>query len=79
MEPGGHGQCLTGRVTFGENVEDEWFTISLLRELTLKNPDLVIRVTDQDGEVLLIEVADALPRWAQDPTTSDGRAYLHQV
>lgn len=70
--------CLRGKVNFGENIEDEWYVVSLLRELTLRDPDLVVRVTDQDGEVLLIEVADELPKWAQEPSTSDGRAYLHK-
>jgi len=69
---------LSGRVCVGDNVEDEWFVIGLLFELSLTNPDLVIRVTDQDGEVLLIEAAEALPKWAQDPTAAEGRAFIHQ-
>ena len=77
-EIAGNGNYLKGKVTVGDNVEDEWFTISLLLELSKLNPDLVIRVVDQDGEVLLIETADHLPKWAQDPNEADGRAFLHQ-
>ena len=45
-------------------MEDEWFVVGLLRELTLRDHDLVVRITDQDGELLLIETADHLPRLA---------------
>ena len=45
---------LHGLVKIGDNIEDEWFIISLLFKLTEIKLDLVIRVVDQDGEVLLI-------------------------
>jgi len=57
---------------------DEWFVVSLLKEITIKIPGLVARVTDSDGEILLIEVADHLPRWAGEPSIAAGRVFLHQ-
>lgn len=68
-------KCLYGKVFFGDNIEDEWFIISLLLEIS-KQLEVIIRVTDQDGEVLLIEAADFLPKWAQDPETCDKRVYI---
>jgi len=69
---------LYGRVKVGDNVEDEWYVISLLFKLTEVKPDLVVKVIDQDGEVLLIEAADHLPKWAQDPDTSENRVFIYQ-
>jgi len=34
---------LTGRTTFGQNLEDEWFIIFLLYNLSIKYPHCVIR------------------------------------
>ena len=53
--------------------------VGLLRELTLRDHDLVVRITDQDGELLLIETADQLPRL--DITSMqirDGRYYQYK-
>ena len=69
---------LYGRVRIGDNIEDEWYIIALLFKLTELKQDLVVRVVDQDGEVLLIEAADHLPKWAQDPEVSDNRVYIYQ-
>ena len=69
---------LHGLVKIGDNIEDEWFIISLLFKLTEIKLDLVIRVVDQDGEVLLIETADLLPMWAQDPEATDCRVYIYR-
>jgi len=41
--------------------------VYLLRELTAKYTDLVVRVVDSDGEFLLVEAADNLPKWAAKP------------
>ena len=69
---------LYGRVKFGDNVEDEWYVISLLFKLTKLKPDIIIRVTDQDGEILLIEAAEYLPEWAEDPDTTENRVFIYQ-
>ena len=69
---------LYGRVEITDNIEDEWYVISLLFKLTELHPDIAINVMDQDGEVLLIEAADHLPTWAQDPETCHNRVYIYK-
>lgn len=61
-----------GVLHYGDNIEDEWFLTFLLHQVSLKFPDMVIRVIDSDGEFLLIEAANFLPSWA-DPDTCDKR------
>ena len=56
---------------------DEWFVVSLLFHIT-KHVDLVGRVTDGDGEFLLIEAASVLPSWAADPSKAEGRVFLYK-
>ena len=68
---------LSAKVTIGDNVEDEWYIISLLLKLTEKL-SVIAQVHDQDGEVLLIEAADHLPQWAQEPDEAQNRVYLYQ-
>ncbi|KAK8777421.1 hypothetical protein V5799_029233 [Amblyomma americanum] len=63
---------LEGSTYFGDNVEDEWFIVYLLFELTKEDQDLVIKVEDADGEFLLIEAAEHLPKWV-NPETSENR------
>ena len=70
-------QKLHGKVIIGDNVEDEWYIISLLFYLSEKLP-VVIQVHDQDGEILLIESADYLPKWAQEPELAQNRVYIYQ-
>ncbi|XP_050351808.1 protein ecdysoneless homolog [Nymphalis io] len=62
---------------FGDNVEDEWFIVYLLLELTKKYPDLIIQIEDNDGDFLLIEAADYLPTWA-NPDTTENRVFIHE-
>ncbi|WAQ96998.1 ECD-like protein [Mya arenaria] len=63
---------LHGETSFAENVEDEWFIVYLLYQLTQRFPGLVARVHDSDEEFLLIEAADALPKWL-NPDTAENR------
>lgn len=58
---------------FGDNVEDEWFIVYLLREITREFPGLAASIDDNDGEFLLIEAADFLPKWL-NPENSENRA-----
>lgn len=67
---------LFGKTIFGDNIEDEWFIVYLLFELSRQSPELVIQVQDIDGEFLLIEAADALPKWV-NPDTVENRVYIH--
>ncbi|KAJ3054834.1 hypothetical protein HK097_000699 [Rhizophlyctis rosea] len=68
---------LHGRTRFGDCIEDEWFIVYILREITREFPETVISVRDMDGEFLLIEAAQHLPSWL-DPSTSKNRVFLHK-
>jgi hypothetical protein len=63
---------LHGLTNYGDSVEDEWLIVYILKELTNRFQDLWIKVTDTDGEFLLIEAANALPRWL-NPEIADNR------
>jgi hypothetical protein len=56
-------------------VEDEWLVVYILRELSKLYPDLWIEAVDTDGQFLLIEAANALPRWL-NPEIADHRVCL---
>lgn len=66
---------LHGSTKYGDNVEDEWFIVSLLVVISKKFPALSIRVSDNDGEFILIESAYCLPRWI-NPDNSENRVFL---
>jgi hypothetical protein len=69
--------ALRGRTNYGDSVADEWLIVHILRELSKKQPDTWIRVYDSDGEFLLIEAANTLPRWLK-PEISENRIWIHQ-
>jgi hypothetical protein len=66
---------ICGSTAFGDNLCDEWFIVFLLVELSRNFPQAVVEVRDNDGELLLIETAMALPEWV-DPETSENRVFL---
>lgn len=68
--------CLRGRTNYGDSVEDEWLIVYILRELSKQFPNIWIRVTDTDGQFLLIDAANALPRWL-NPEIADFRIWLN--
>jgi hypothetical protein len=68
---------MQGSTCFGDNIEDEWLIVALLRELTRIFPGSAARVWDNDGEFILIEAAYGLPSWLK-PETSVNRVWLHQ-
>ena len=68
---------LSGRSSYGDSVEDEWVIVWLLVELSKKFEDAWIRVADADGEFLLIEAANALPRWL-NPEIADNRVWINK-
>jgi len=68
---------LHGATRFGDNIEDEWFIVFLLREISRKFPELIVSVEDSDGEFLLIAAAMHLPEWI-NPETAENRVYLHK-
>ncbi|XP_042314913.1 protein ecdysoneless homolog isoform X2 [Sceloporus undulatus] len=67
---------IAGLTKFGDNIEDEWFIVYLIKEITKEFPELIARVDDNDGEFLLIEAADFLPKWL-DPENSTNRVFFH--
>lgn len=54
-----------GKFDFGDNLEDEWFTVYILFKLTQKySLKLAAQISDSDGEFMLIHAANYLPHWA---------------
>ncbi|KUJ10634.1 SGT1-domain-containing protein [Mollisia scopiformis] len=76
LESGKGLMYLHGLTNYGDSVEDEWLIVYILRELSNHFPDLWIKVVDTDGEFLLIEAANALPRWL-NPEIADNRVWIH--
>uniref|UniRef100_U9TR31 SGT1-domain-containing protein n=1 Tax=Rhizophagus irregularis (strain DAOM 181602 / DAOM 197198 / MUCL 43194) TaxID=747089 RepID=U9TR31_RHIID len=68
---------LHGKTRFGDCIDDEWFIVFLLRQISLKYKETVISVSDNDGEFLLIEAAKQLPSWL-DPSNSENRVFIYQ-
>ncbi|MCL7031035.1 hypothetical protein MKW94_030478 [Papaver nudicaule] len=66
-----------GKTKYGDNLEDEWFIVFLLFEISKKIPELSIQVWDTDGEFLLIEAAFHLPKWL-NPETSKNRVFIRR-
>jgi hypothetical protein len=67
---------LKGRTNYGDSVADEWLIVWLLRELSKEFKDAWIRIYDTDGEFLLIEAANALPKWL-NPEIAENRVWIH--
>jgi hypothetical protein len=67
---------LYGITDYGDSVEDEWLIVYILRELTKQFPDLWVRASDSDGEFLLVEAANVLPKWLS-PENDANRAWIH--
>lgn len=69
--------CLKGTTSFGDNIEDEWFIVFLLRHITCTINGVIAKVTDNDGQFLLIEAADHLPPWLQSEDNSVNRVFIY--
>ncbi len=67
---------LHGNSDHGDAVEDEWLIVYILRELTKSFPGIWVRISDSDGEFLLIEAANAVPSWL-NPDVDQNRVWLH--
>uniref|UniRef100_A0A4W5PMR2 Ecdysoneless homolog (Drosophila) n=1 Tax=Hucho hucho TaxID=62062 RepID=A0A4W5PMR2_9TELE len=74
---GGVPAHIGGSAVFGDSVEDEWFIVYLLLQITQAFPELAARLDDNDGEFLLIEAADYLPKWL-NPESSENRVFLNR-
>ncbi|KAL8710460.1 MAG: hypothetical protein Q9220_004892 [cf. Caloplaca sp. 1 TL-2023] len=68
--------CLQGHTNYGDAIEDEWLVVFLLRELSKQFSQCWIRVVDADGEFLLVEAADALPKWL-NPEVAEHRVWIN--
>ncbi|XP_007454728.1 PREDICTED: protein SGT1 isoform X4 [Lipotes vexillifer] len=73
---GGVPAHIFGMTKFGDNIEDEWFIVYIVKQITKEFPELVARIEDNDGEFLLIEAADFLPKWL-NPDNSANRVFFH--
>ncbi|KAI4655928.1 hypothetical protein J4E93_000644 [Alternaria ventricosa] len=71
-----HRWLLKGRSNYGDSVADEWLIVYLLRELSKEFKDAWIRIYDSDGEFLLIEAANALPKWL-NPEVAENRVWTN--
>lgn len=66
---------LHGRCSFGDSIADEWLVVFILRQLSTQFPAAWVRVWDKDGEFLLIEAANVLPRWI-NPEVAEHRVWI---
>ncbi|BGP22074.1 SGT1 family protein [Rhodotorula toruloides] len=70
-------QWLTGKTDVTDAVDDEWFIVWLLKQVTEKWRDAAVAVEDDDGEFLLIEAADVLPSWVT-PQNAANRVWIYR-
>lgn len=61
---------------YGDAVEDEWLIVYMIRQLSRSQPGVWARVLDTDGEFLLVEAANVLPRWLS-PEIDHNRVWIH--
>ncbi|GAP89832.1 putative protein SGT1 [Rosellinia necatrix] len=66
---------LHGRTDYGDSIEDEWLIVYLLRRLSTTFPSLWVRVFDSDGEFLLVEAANVVPKWL-NPEIDSNRVWI---
>lgn len=69
---------LTGKTNCTDCVDDEWLIVWCLFKLSLLHPDAVIAINDEDGEFLLIEGAEVLPKWVT-PNNAINRVSLQSI
>ncbi|MCJ1432569.1 hypothetical protein MMC27_001926 [Xylographa pallens] len=67
---------LQGRTNYGDSVQDEWLIVYILRELSKQFQDIWVKAVDTDGEFLLIEAANSIPRWL-NPEIADNRVWIN--
>lgn len=67
---------MRGTTDYGDSVEDEWLIVYILREFSKSHPAAWVRVFDADGEFLLVEAANVLPRWLS-PEIDQNRVWIN--
>lgn len=75
IENGKYITYMSGRLRFYDSIEDEWFLISMLFEISKIYNNICISVHDNDGEILLIEAADDIPDWI-GPENCQNRVWI---
>ena len=68
---------LKGLNYYGDNVEDEWFLVSILLAISEEYHNLSVSISDVDGQFLLIEAAEFLPDWL-GPENSLNRVWIRR-
>ena len=67
---------------FGDCIDDEWFVVFLLVQLSKSSLqekyNLIITIKDNDGEFLLIEAANQLPKWISKPKHAINRVFIYK-
>lgn len=76
LESSPDSSFIKGSTNFGDNIQDEWFTVYILHQISL-NFDVAISLSDNDGQFLLIEAANHLPNWLS-PSNSDNRIFIYK-
>lgn len=73
------GKCfISGKLVYGECIQDLWLLSSILFKFTSRDNELYIRIFDQEGEFLLVETAPTLPAWLQESTNGTNRVWINQ-
>jgi len=67
--------ALRGSTNYGDSIADEWVIVHILQQISEQHFDVWIRVYDTDGEFLLIEAANVLPKWIK-PEISENRVRI---
>ncbi|VEU21722.1 DEKNAAC102247 [Brettanomyces naardenensis] len=68
---------IYGQLVYGDYINDLWLVTSLLFNFSFRDNNLYIKVFDQDGEFLLIEGFEKIPRWLMNARTSANRIWIN--
>ena len=67
-----------GIIDFADNIDDEWFIVHLLIQLSLKFKNrFIIQTIDSDGDYILIYLANSLPKWASNSMQMKNRVFIY--
>lgn len=70
---------IYGAIAVDESVDDEWYALRLLVQLSARFPDLTIRVTDTSSEhFVLAEAAPVVPPWLDSAERAKYRLWVRQ-
>lgn len=72
-------QHLHGETDVTDAIDDEWFIVWLLTRISSEYKDTVISIDDNDGEFLLIEAADVLPKWVTPNNAANRVSFCHHT